>query len=301
MAVVGTIYGFTHNIAGAENSILIENFKTASGNTSVLFGAVVATAFAYEGWIIATSINAELKNSKRNLPIALVAGGIVIIAIYVFYYIGVAGGADVKTLIDSGATVAFTKVFGNVFGNILNLFVAVSCMGTLNGLMLGNTRGLYSVATRGYGPSPKVFGEVSDNTNMPTNSSVFGLLLCGIWLVYFFGANLVPKAWFGVFSFDSSELPIITIYALYIPIFIMFMVKAKDVGAFKRFVLPILAIIGSVFMVVAAIYAHGIAPYQAAKAEGTFSCPVLFYLIVFAVVMLIGILFAKKKTAKNKQ
>ncbi len=300
MAVVGTIYGFTHNIAGAENSILVENFKTASGNTSVLFGAVVATAFAYEGWIIATSINAELKNSKRNLPIALVAGGIVIIAIYVFYYIGVAGGADVKTLIDSGATVAFTKVFGNVFGNILNLFVAVSCMGTLNGLMLGNTRGLYSVATRGYGPSPKVFGEVSDNTNMPTNSSVFGLLLCGIWLVYFFGANLVPKAWFGVFSFDSSELPIITIYALYIPIFIMFMVKAKDVGAFKRFVLPTLAIIGSVFMVVAAIYAHGIAPYQAAKAEGTFSCPVLFYLIVFAVVMLIGILFAKKKTAKNK-
>lgn len=295
MAVVGTIYGFTHNMAGSADPILIENFKTASGNTSVLFVAVCATAFAYEGWIIATSINAELKNAKRNLPIALVTGGIVIIAVYVFYYIGVAGGTNVQTLIEKGASIAFTNVFGNVIGNILNLFVAVSCMGTLNGLMLGLSRGLYSVAVRGYGPSPKVFSEVSEHTNMPTNSSVFAVLVSAIWLVYFFGANLAPKAWFGFFSFDSSELPIITIYAFYIPIFIRFMIKAKDVSPFKRFVLPVLAIIGSAFMVFAAVYSHGIVPYQAAKAEGTFSCPVLAYLIVFVVIMAFGLCFSKKR------
>lgn len=298
MAVVGTIYGFTHNMAGSADPILIENFKTASGNTSVLFVAVCATAFAYEGWVIATSINAELKNAKRNLPIALVAGGIIIIAVYVFYYIGVAGGADVQTLRTDGASIAFTNVFGNVLGNILNLFVAISCMGTLNGLMLGSTRGLYSVAVRGYGPAPKTFSEVSEGTNMPTNSSIFAVLVCALWLVYFFGANLTPKPWFGLFSFDSSELPIITIYAFYIPIFILFMKKAKDVSPFKRFVLPTLAIIGSAFMVFAAIYSHGIAPYQAAKAEGKFSCPVLFYLILFAVIMIIGACFAKKNEGK---
>lgn len=302
MAVVGTIYGFTHNMAGSDTSILVENFKTASGNTSVLFGSVVATAFAYEGWIIATSINAELKNAKRNLPIALVVGGIIIIAVYVFYYMGVAGGADVDTLVKDGATIAFTNVFGNVFGNILNLFVAVSCMGTLNGLMLGNTRGIYSVATRGYGPAPKTFGEVSENTNMPTNSSIFGVLLCAFWLVYFFGANLTPSSgtWFGIFSFDSSELPIVTIYALYIPIFIMFMVKEKELGIVKRIILPLFAVIGACFMVFAAIYAHGISPYQAAAAEGKFACPILFYLIVFAVIMLIGFCFSKKRVSNKK-
>ena len=302
MAIVGTVYGFTHNITGSEASILVDNFRTASGNTSVLFGSVVATAFAYEGWIIATTINAELKDAKRNLPIALVLGGIIIIAVYVFYYIGVAGGADVNTLKKSGATVAFTNVFGNVFGNILNLFVAISCMGTLNGLMLGTTRGLYSVAVRGYGPSPKTFSEVSDNTNMPTNSSIFAVLVCALWLVYFFGANLGPSgtSWFGLFSFDSSELPIITIYAFYIPIFVMFMVKAKEVGFIKRFVLPLFAIIGSVFMVFAAIYSHGIAPHAAAAQEGKFSCPVLFYLIIFSVIMLIGACFSKKRFGSGK-
>lgn len=297
MAVVGTIYGLTHNIAGStDTSIIASNFSTASGNWSVLFGAVVATAFAYEGWIIATSINSEIKNAKRNLPIALVSGGIIIVCVYIFYYIGVSGGASVDALIKDGATVAFTNVFGNVLGNILNLFVAISCMGTLNGLMLGCTRGLYSVAVRGYGPAPKVFREISKETNMPVNSSIFGLLFCEFWLVFFFGANLTPKSWFGLFSFDSSELPIITIYAFYIPIFIRFMKNAKELSAFKRFVLPILAIIGSLFMVFAAIYAHGILPYQAARAENSFSCPVLFYIILFAVIMSVGAVFSKKKS-----
>ena len=50
--------------------------RETTGNP--LFGAIVATAFAYEGWIIATSINAELKDAKRNLPIALIAGGIIV-------------------------------------------------------------------------------------------------------------------------------------------------------------------------------------------------------------------------------
>ena len=42
-----------------------------------------------------------------------------------------------------GATVAFTNIFGNVLGNILNLFIAISCLGTANGLMLGCSRGIW--------------------------------------------------------------------------------------------------------------------------------------------------------------
>ena len=79
-----------------------------------LLAAVCATAFAYEGWIIATSINAEIKDSKKNLPRALLIGGIIIAATYILYYVGVAGGATNNQLIADGATVAFTNIFGNV-------------------------------------------------------------------------------------------------------------------------------------------------------------------------------------------
>lgn len=296
MAVIGTIYGFTHNMAGEPVSILQNNFGTFNGDFTTLFGAVVASAFAYEGWILATSINSEIKNSKRNLPIALVLGGIIIIVVYVLYYIGVAGGATVDTLMKTnGVAEAFTSVFGNVFGNILNLFISISCLGTLNGLLIGCIRGMYSLGVRGYGPRPNYTKQIDPASQMPSNSCIIGLAIVSFWLVYFYGANLAPQAWFGVFSFDSSELPIVTIYAFYIPMFIQFMRKEKGLSITKRFVLPGLGLLGSAFMVFAALYSHGYVFYKDAQAKGEFACPVLFYLIVFAVVMAIGALFMKSK------
>ena len=198
-----------------------------------------------------------------------------------------------------GTTTAFTTVFGNVLGNILNLFVAVSCLGTLNGLLIGCIRGMYSLSVRNMGPKVDLMKQVDPVSGMPANSCIVGLVIVAAWLVYFYGANLTATPWFGKFSFDSSELPIITIYGLYIPMFIQFMRKEKNLPAVKRFVLPSLGVIGSAFMVVAAIYSHGIAPYQTAKANGEFSCPVLFYLVVFVVIMAIGMLFMNsKKKAK---
>ena len=83
------------------------------------------------------------------------------------------------------------------------------------------------------------------------------------------------------------------------------MIKAKDVNPVKRIIFCTLATAGSVFMVFAAFYAHGYVPMKTAAADGKFSCPVLFYLIVFAVIMLIGTFFMKKKvpasSGKKKQ
>ena len=276
MAVVGVIYGL---ITGT----LTENFHTVAQVEAVsenpLFAAVCATAFAYEGWIIATSINAEIKDSKKNLPIALVIGGVIIAAVYIFYYIGVAGGASNQTLIDQGATVAFTNIFGGFLGNVLNLFIAISCIGTMNGLMLGCTRGMYSLASRGEGPAPKMFAQVDPVTNMPNNSAVFALMATAAWFLYFYASNLAC-IWTGPFVFDSTELPIITIYTMYLPILIQWIRKEKEQNVIRRFIMPVLAVCGSVFMVIACIFGHG------------WGC--VWYLIVFAVVMAIGIVSNRK-------
>lgn len=292
MAVVGTIVGLS-------NGTLTGNFTTVvseavGGTSGGLFAAIVATVFAYEGWIVATSINAELENPKRNLPIALVIGAFIVVIAYILYYIGVAGGASNAVLMEKGATTAFSNIFGGVGGTILNICIVISCLGTLNGLMVGATRGMYAISAREEGPKPDMFAQIDKSTNMTTNSSVWGLFICALWLVYFYGANLT-EGWFGLFNFDSSELPIVTIYALYIPMFIAWMIKEKDLGTFKRFILPVISILACAFMVFAAVYAHGITPYLAAKANGTFSFPVLFYLILFAVVMVIGLMVRKPK------
>lgn len=282
MAVVGTIVGLS-------NGVLVSNFTSgviAEVTTkSPLFTAVVATSFAYEGWIIATSINAELKDAKKNLPLALTFGTLFVALLYILYYTGLAGAVSNSVMMkggEAGAKLAFSTVFSEVGGTVLFVFVVISCLGTLNGLMMGCTRGFYSIAARDMGPSTKVLKCIDENTNMPTNSSILGLLLSGAWLLYFYGANLAPVSWFGPFSFDSSELPIVTIYAMYIPIFLMMMAKETSLNVFRRFIMPILAVCACIFMVIAAIYAHGQA--------------VVFYLIIFTVIMALGMVINSPKT-----
>jgi APA family basic amino acid/polyamine antiporter len=277
MAVVGTVYGLG-------NGMIVRNFTTVVTEVEpmvALFTAVVATSFAYEGWIIATSINAELKDSKRNLPIALVAGTFGVMLVYILYYVGLAGAVTNETLMaggQEGAKLAFETVFSSVGGTLVFVFVIISCLGTLNGLMLGCTRGIYSIAARNEGPAVRMFSQIDPVSNMPTNSAILGLLLSAVWLVFFYGANLTDP-WFGFFCFDSSELPIVTLYAMYLPIFISFMKKEADLPVMTRFVLPTLALCGSLFMIYAACYAHGMA--------------VVAYLIIFAVVMAAGAVLAR--------
>lgn len=279
MAIAGTIYGLV-------NGIMIENFhqtiaSDVAGNP--LFTAVVATAFAYEGWIVATSINGEIKNSKRNLPLALLIGTVIILVVYVAYYLGFVGAVSTNVIMESGekgARLAFETIFGAVGGTMLFVFIVISCLGTLNGLMLGCTRGLYAISNKGINIGKGMFSRIDNYSNMPSNSAIVGLFLSAFWLVYFYGANLSTKSWFGLFSFDSSELPIVTIYGLYIPIFLMMIIKEKKLGIFRRFVMPILSIISCLFMIIACVFSHGLS--------------VFFYLIVFIVIMSFGFFIYNK-------
>ncbi|MGI6192397.1 MAG: APC family permease [Christensenellales bacterium] len=283
------VVGVLGTVVGLANGLVVQNFSAPvlSSETfsagSALFTSICATAFAYEGWIIATSINSELVDGKKNLPKALIGGALIVISVYILYNVGLFGAVERDVVLNEGTTPAFSALFGNAGAVVVRVLIVVSCLGTLNGLMLGCTRGLYSLAARGTGPKPDMFRQVDAATNMPSNSSIMGLVLTGFWLMYFYGANLTD-AWFGPFSFDSSELPIITLYAAYIPIFIMTMKKERDMKPFARYGVNTLAIIGCVFMMIAAVVSHKMA--------------VVYYLILFVIIMLIGMLFARKNGSK---
>lgn len=285
MAIVGTIYGLTKGYTVENFTTVVEQVETGPA----LFIAVCATAFAYDGWIVATTINAELKDAKKNLPKALIFGSLAVIIIYILYYVGLAGGISNATMMEGGETgakLAFEAVFGKIGGTAVFVFVIISCFGTLNGLTLACSRGMYALASRNEGIKPQVFKQVDKATNMAPSSATFGLLMCIIWMVFFYCSQFSSfgSSW-GIFAFDPTELPIVTSYFLYIPIFIMMLFKLKDAGIFKRIFAPLLAIAGSSFMMIATIYSH--------------KKFVIGYLIVFIVLNTIGMFFSsEKKKAK---
>ena len=252
MAVVGTIVGLRSGMTQANFSHVVTQIPFSQA----LFGAVVSLAFAFEGWICATSIGPELENSKKNMPRALLIGTVIVAVVYVIYYVGLAGAVDSAVLMESGETgakLAFQKIFGQVGGTAVFVFVVISCWGTCNGLTMAVTRGMYDLANESGSPRLAMFKTVDPASGMAVNSAVFGLLSSVLWLVYFYFGTILNS--FGPLMFDSSELPIITLYALYIPIYIALM-KRRDLSLFRRRVMPLLAIACSCFMVFAAIYSH---------------------------------------------
>ena len=276
IALIGTIIGLANGTLATNFSELGTVASEATGGGG-FFAALCCTAFAYEGWIIATTINAEIRDAKRNLPLALLIGSLITVGIYVLYYIGVLGLANTETLMSEGTSVAFLY-FGEGIASLINFLIIFSCLGTLNGLTMGCSRGFYSLAARNEAIRPDVFDQVDKKTNVPHNAAVLSLFFCGIWFMYFLGGQFF--GWFGEYAFDSSELPIVTIYPLYIPILVLFMKKGKEFTVFQRFVLPSLGILSCLLMVVASIFRHKISN--------------LYYLIVFAVFMLVGALFDRK-------
>ena len=282
IGIVGLIVGLVNGQLGANLDVgSIDTdaiIKNSPDMATGLFPAICGTIFAYEGWIVATSINSEIKDSKKNLPIALCIGTLIIVAAYALYNVGVLGLADIVTVSNKGTTEAFA-FFGNAVSKLIGAFIVVSCLGTLNGLMLGCSRGIYSLAARGEGVSPETFRQIDKKTNMPHNSAAFALLTCAVWFVYFIlmGLGLFDFGVISRYGFDSSELPIITIYPMYIPILVVMMVREKDVHPFKRFVLPTLSIAGIGIIIAASIIKHGMAN--------------VWYLIVFTVIMAVGAVF----------
>ncbi len=281
------LMGIVGIVKGVSSGQTIQNFMHVSTDivtSNPFLTAIVATAFAYEGWIVATTINAELKNAKKDLPRALVLGSIFIVVIYVVYFIGISGSMPIEEFISGGENSikkAFFTILGSFGGSTLFIFVIISCLGTLNGVTLASIRGLYSIAIRGMGPMNKTFSKVNKKNNIPLNSGIFGLCIILFWLLLWYGSN---KGWWGMFL-DFSELPVVTMYALYIPIFFWMAKSMKELNFFQRFVIPIAAIISSVFMIYATFLSHG-------------ASAVLIYCGLFAVIIIIGLIF---KNSKRKE
>lgn len=245
IVVVGLFAGI---IIGPEFGI-VEAFKNSAETGVANFGAAITTtAFAYEGWVCATSINAELKDSKKNLPRALVFGTLAILIFYLLYYASLSAILGNGGVIDADANapiVVFEKIFGNFGGILFTLFITISCLGTVNGLVISSCRGMYTLSCRGQGICPKKFSKLSANGSTSFWSCVYGysctIIILALWALIF------NNDWFLSRFGALDELVCAIIYALYITMYVYIIRKFDDVGVFKRYVMPIIAIIGSLF------------------------------------------------------
>lgn len=283
--IVGNYYG------------IINAFKNNAEGYELNFGeAVKKTAFAYEGWVCATAINAELKDSKKNLPKALVGGTIAILVFYIVYYVSLSAilGNEANIIQDEKAPiVAFQKMFGTIGGSIFTFFIMISCLGTVNGVTMGCCRGMYTMSCRGQGIAPEKFSKIGKNKNISFLSCIYGygciLLMLLVWYL------AMHNVWIFGHLGSMDEIICAIIYAIYITMYIFIMKNFKELNVVKRFILPGLAIIGSLFFTIC-----GTGLYQLITTGKTNSLiDFLVFLVLFIILMLPSLFFYHKDGKKE--
>ena len=241
IAVAGLILGDT-------NSISLED--VTSMQSVGWIAAIAPIAFSFDGWVVTTSIGHEIKDSKRNLPKALIIAPIFILIIYLLYFVGISiyiGPETIMELGDAHVDLAANNLLGPWGAKIILTFVVVSIMGTINGLTLGMIRLPHSLAERNMFPKSELVSKVNEKLLMPVNSAIVSFIICLVWFVIHY---MTTK--FGILpNSDISEISITMSYALYIILYVKVLQlgrKGEIKGVWNSKINPTLAILGSLII-----------------------------------------------------
>lgn len=205
-------------------------------------------AYSYDGWIVATFIAHEVKDAKKAMPKALTIAPLIVLAIYTLYFVGITSylGVDqVMALGDAHVSVAASALLGNTFAKMIVVFVIISVMGTVNGLVTGYMRMPYSLALRkGMFLWEAQLKKVDEKLDIPVYSAIFAFVVCTIWMVIHYLCtrfNILPNS-------DVSEIAISMAYMLYIVLYyqVYQLYRRKEIKSFfKGVICPLLATLGS--------------------------------------------------------
>jgi amino acid transporter len=144
--------------------------------------AMIPVLFAYDGWTDSTYVGGEVLNPKRNLPIAIVWGTVLVIAIYVatnLAYFHVLSPREVAAYGVVGAE-TMRRVLGDPGSQALAVLVAISTFGTVNGAILTGPRVTLAMAADGLLWRP--FAHVDPKRGSPDRALWVQAALSCLWL-----------------------------------------------------------------------------------------------------------------------
>ncbi len=231
-------FGFIYQGGSVQN---FTNVGGNMGNINMFTGIIAALSgafWAYDGWNNITYIAGEVKNSQRNIPLALFFGTLIIISVYIlinlaYLYVMPVFAMSKSTLV--AADVARISI-GEFGAGFVSGAVLLSTFGTSNGTILASARVYYAMAHDNM--FFKSIGKVHKTRRTPINALALqavwscALVLSGTfdtltdmlifvsWIFYAFGA-------YGVFVLRKKMPDVVRPYKVwgypYVPtIFVIF-------------------------------------------------------------------------------
>ncbi len=131
------------------------NFHTGMpadpGGIPGFFAALVAALWAYDGWNNAGMLGSEIERPQRNLPLALISGTLMMIAVYLLTnlaYFYVLSGPEVGAS-ERVAASMMHRVLGQPGAAVVSVAAMISIFAALNGSVLSGSRVPFAMARDG--------------------------------------------------------------------------------------------------------------------------------------------------------
>jgi APA family basic amino acid/polyamine antiporter len=192
LIVLGVLIGWNATAVSSNFS----NFWQTRGTLESVGGGLMATTafglfvgicvtqtqslFSADAWNNITFTAGEVKNPKRNIPLSLAFGTLLVIALYMLAnlaYLVTLPFETIQTVArDRVASATAQTIFGSSGAAVMAAAIMVSTFGCNNGLILAGSRAYYAMARDG------LFFQASGTLNKH-HVPAWGLLIQGIWAV----------------------------------------------------------------------------------------------------------------------
>jgi len=152
-----------------------EGVPITTGGIAGFAAAMIGALWAYDGWNNITFLAGEVKNPGRNLPLALIGGGLVVMGLYLFVnvsYFHVLTPTAIASVPASSSVAAevVRRLLGSVAVTLMAAAMMTSSFGALHASILATARIPYALAKDGL--IVKSLSRVSPRTHVPIRALV---------------------------------------------------------------------------------------------------------------------------------
>lgn len=177
----------------------------SDSSQAINFGAaVLATLWAYDGWMNVGFVAGEMKNPAKTLPKAIITGILIVMFAYVAVNVAllhVLRADDIVALGPNAASEAATILFGSFGGKLIAIGILISIFGCLNGKVLTFPRMPLAMAIDGLFPLARYFSRIHPKWRTPVLATFMQITIATIMMLLGNADRLTDIAIFSVFLF----------------------------------------------------------------------------------------------------
>ena len=157
-------------------------YSSSLGLFGAMFAAMLGAFWAYDGWNNIGYLGGEVKNPKRNIPIALFSGVSIVIVIYMitnFTFLYIMPVDEIIEIANTENSIIAVEVVRKFLGMegafFISVLIMIATFGTTNGSVLASPRVYFAMAR------DKVFFRSAEKCHSRFKTPHVSLLIQGVW------------------------------------------------------------------------------------------------------------------------